>query len=303
MNMSRTSCEDHPGYVSGCGGCQAVARVYSARRYEKLRAGQWELMLTGDQLDAPRRALLELIRRPGVTVPRIAAAIGIAGCSLYRLKNGRTKRLQAYVGRALLDLAADTAVREPTSRLVDAVGVVRRLRALARDGWSAARLSELSGIHPETLTGWRRGRRVAVSPANHQRVAQLYDKIRALADPRGGDRAAELAAERRGWEGPESWDVDTIDDPRALPLPDAPDTDDHVTVTALIEDALRVPHGGKAADYERPVKREIARHAINRLGWTHEQAAWLLGYKSASTVEYLLRGRPDRPHTRQEKTP
>jgi hypothetical protein len=47
----------------------------------------------------------------------------------------------------------------------------------------------------------------------------------------------------------------------------------------------------------RAIQREIAKKA-RAMDWAFEQITELLGKKSAHTIEYMLSGRPDRPHIR-----
>jgi DNA-binding Xre family transcriptional regulator len=182
--------------------------------------------------------------------------------------------------------------------MVNYIGAARRLRALAADNWSTRELSELSGMCRSDLTRWRYGEFPQITLKNHERIKELYEKIQGLADPRGHGRGTATHARRLGYLPSECWNDDEIDDPDAVPLPMPPDTDDHIAVTNMIEDALMWPSPGKAAGYDRSVKREIARHAVNRLGWSYERVAELLGFKSANSVEYMLIGRKDRPRTR-----
>lgn len=292
--MRRFKCSVHGRYVTGCSDCRRAAREYSKLRADQVRAGTWERMLTGDEVEAARQALLALLAHPGITVPRVATTIGTVHSSLYRLKNGSMVTMFAYLGTALMELTPDRVRAAVEPRLVDNIGTTRRLQALAADGWTTRRLSELSGIPERSLSIWRLGRRRGISPVNRTRVAELYDKIRALADPRGDSPASAALAQRQGWPDPDRWDDDEIDDPQAQPLPPPPDTDDHVETTRLVEDVLRDPAQGRGAGLPLGVKREVARHAAGRLGWSQPQIAWLLGYKSPGQVGYLLNGRADR---------
>jgi hypothetical protein len=201
---------------------------------------------------------------------------------------------------ALLGVTAQAclALIDRSTTPVDPTGTARRLQALAVDGWSAQMLSPLVGLDCSTIRCHRSRGFAEITVATRERYRDLYDKIQSQADPRGGSWRARRNAEEQGWLGPERWADEEIDDPDAQPLPAPPgDSDDWVAVSNMIDGALRDPRPGKAADYPRPVQREIARQAVNRLGWSLDRVGELFG-KTGSTVEFLLNGRADRPWTR-----
>jgi hypothetical protein len=178
---------------------------------------------------------------------------------------------------------------------------MRRLQALAVDGWGTRALSGLVGLDPSTIRTHRGGRFPEVTVATRERYRELYDKIQSQADPRGDSPRASQNAERQGWLGPERWADGDIDNPGAQPLPPVPETDDWAEVSRMIEGALRDPRPGKAADYPRSVQREIARQASARLGWSYSRIAELLGKNSDNAIDYLLNGRKDRREARKLK--
>jgi hypothetical protein len=156
-------------------------------------------------------------------------------------------------------------------------------------------LSPLVGIDEGTIRDHRAGNFAEITVGIRERYRELYEKIQSQADPQGGSWRARRNAEAREWLGPERWADEDIDDPDAQPLPPAPETDDWAEVSRMIEGALRDPWPGKAADYPRSVQREIARQAVNRLGWPHARIAELLGKDNGRMVSHLLYGRKDRP--------
>lgn len=96
-------------------------------------------------------------------------------------------------------------------RLVPAFGVHRRVRALARMGWSQDAVARRLGILPERfkkVMGHAECRRELA-----EQVAALY---RELFDQPGGNSWAKANAERRGWPGPMDWD--DPDNPDEVPL-------------------------------------------------------------------------------------
>jgi hypothetical protein len=301
----RSTCPRHGRYTKGCPDCPAYSAAYRSARLKGVKDGTWQLHLTGEQLAEVRQRVLSLLAVPGVSGPRIAAAVGISHHTVYRVASGRPTALDPEIGRALLAVTVGQCkarrVGGDGSR-VDATGTARRLRALAADGWDSATLGGLCGVDGRHIGRWRAHYRPTVREAVHERIRELYEKIQSQADPRGPSEGAAIHARRLGYLPPERWADEDLDDPDAEPLPPVPDTEDHEAVTRQIEDALRDPRPGKAAGYPRPVKREIARHAHHRLGWPYQRIADLLGLRSTNAVEYLLHGRKDRPHTRKGKS-
>lgn len=298
------SCSDHARFAKGCGPCRERARVYWQLRARAVRSGGWDgHPLRGADLDAVRAHVRLLVARPGVTRKLVAQTAGVGDWTVRALIDGTSGAVSPANAEALLGTSADACLGRITNpkHLVGSIGTARRLQALMLEGWSSTDLASLAGVTGEMVRGHRQGDRPWITVRLHRTYAELYEKILALPDPRGpSPRVIAIAADAdHNYQSYECWADGDIDDPDAEPLPPLPDTDDHVAVSKLVDDALRNPTPGKAAGYERHVKREIARQALGtRLGWTHERIAELLGYRSANSVEYLLNGRPDRPHTR-----
>lgn len=105
---------------------------------------------------------------------------------------------------------------EDVPRYVDSTGTLRRLRALACLGWSQDALAERIGMTTSTLNNFMRvgssGRRV--TPASAERVAVAYAE---LSGENGPSHLTARRAARRGWQPPEAWTTETIDDPHAIP--------------------------------------------------------------------------------------
>lgn len=294
----RAYCYTHKDYQRGCTDCQEHSRRHQAARRSGVAAGTWDSgLVEGDELERVREHVRGLLEVPGVTGERINLVAGVSHHSVNMLLNGR-RRLSRPVAEALLGVgaAACLALIGPTTP-VPLTGTVRRLRALAVDGWSTEEISGLVGFHVDVVRRHRFARKTTMLTfAAHEKYRLLYEKIQSLADPRGSSAITARRAQAAGWLGPERWADEDIDDPDAESLPPPPDSDDWVAVSNLVDGALRDPRPGKAADYPRPVQREIARQAYYRLGWSLTRIGELLG-KTKSTVEFLLHGRRDRPST------
>jgi len=95
---------------------------------------------------------------------------------------------------------------------VDAVGVARRLQALAVMGWGLEALSGRSGLSVARLDNLRCTRCVRVIRRTAEKIGALYEELKAVPGP--SPRAAALAR-GRGWAPWLAWH--DIDDPQAEP--------------------------------------------------------------------------------------
>lgn len=137
-----------------------------------------------------------------------------------RSRDEKRRRLDALQGR---------------TRLVDATGTHRRLRALMAIGWRARDLAP--------RIGWPCGeldtlfRRPTVRRRTAENVAQVYLE---LSDRRGPSEQTRRRAARSGWLPPLWWDDDTIDDPTHDPQTPLPVGDiqvlENTSLLALIPD-------------------------------------------------------------------
>lgn len=96
----------------------------------------------------------------------------------------------------------------------DSVGSMRRLQALAVDGWPSPLLAKRIGINEVTVSNIRRGMTSLVYGSNADRIAAVYDELTGKSGP--SDRTRAYAA-RKQWLPYTAWS-DDIDDAAALPL-------------------------------------------------------------------------------------
>lgn len=112
----------------------------------------------------------------------------------------------------------------PDSALIDRIGSLRRVQALAVQGWSRNQVARQIGMREDNFRKAISQDRVTVRIA--RRVAAAYDVLWNK-DPmdHGGSLNAvsrvRAGATRAGWYGPLAWDDDTIDNPQAVPQTDA----------------------------------------------------------------------------------
>lgn len=130
----------------------------------------------------------------------------------------------------------------PLNTPVDATGTRRRLHALAAIGWSSSAIARLLGIDQTAVPRW--ARRVYVSRATHDRVAELYERLSTTRPPTStlGERlsvAKTIAyAQRNGYALPLEWDdIDTDLEPHR---PEPVDEIDVVAVQLVVRDGQRV---------------------------------------------------------------
>lgn len=112
------------------------------------------------------------------------------------------------------DISSDPASDE---RYVSAAGTVRRMRALACNGFTQVDLSMRLGMSEHTASNYLRTGATDrfITHQTAQKVAELYEALR---NEQGPSNVAAVRARRKGWNPPEAWTAATIDDPDALPI-------------------------------------------------------------------------------------
>jgi hypothetical protein len=127
-------------------------------------------------------------------------------------------------------------LRGDLPRRVPKTGTTRRVRALARIGWSMVDIERTAGLSAGMLSAGvlsKSKNRASVARATHLAVAAVYNS---LWDKPGPSAWVRNHAARQGWPPPLAWDDDTIDDPDAQPYDtgDGPTEIDHVVVDRLV---------------------------------------------------------------------
>lgn len=98
-------------------------------------------------------------------------------------------------------------------------GTSRRLQALATLGWSCQLLAPRLGSSAQLMERYRTGRHPRIRQETATQIARLYDQLWATPGP---CQVSRERAARAGWSRPQLWDDDTIDNPHAEPVEDAP---------------------------------------------------------------------------------
>ena len=100
-------------------------------------------------------------------------------------------------------------------RYLSPVGTCRRIRALARLGWTTQLIGEaMGGVDKRHVSRFMDGTAQYVTVATEKAARRAYDQLSMKLGP---SPRARLLAEKKGWPPPLAWDDDTIDDPAATP--------------------------------------------------------------------------------------
>lgn len=199
-----------------CLPCQIAARRYVKAAKLRLERG------VRNRIPLGQRAW-DILTNVGPTP--VAEATGLWRNNLYRLQRGGPDQI---VVRSTRD--AILSVQAPT-----AVGIQRRVRALAALGYTFEAISQHADVHPEWLA---RMSRADVPPRVSQRIVETiavaYEKLHDTPPPEDrwvvGRRSKSV---RRGWVSPTAWD--DIDDPAEDPLAEGdPDYLDPVLIERII---------------------------------------------------------------------
>lgn len=203
----------------GCGCSQCLATKATAKqKRDRLKAyGRYESPLVDS---APTITKIETLRTDGWTHREIATAAGMKYAEqVQTLLARRVRKVHRDTEAAVLGIRSKPP--KPQNGLVDPTGTRRRLRALARMGWSWLALAEASGhgwdnqFISRAATGDK-----AVMAKTADAVRELYERL-ADEPPRPG-RGATRARNRAiadGWLAPIEWTGIDMDDPDAEPEP------------------------------------------------------------------------------------
>ncbi len=163
------------------------------------------------------------LKAAGMSDAQIAASApgGRSESQVGRILGGRTRTTHRNVYNDLMQARYERPVQRKSGTKVDSVGTVRRLRALVAAGFTQTALGDMLGCTMQAVFQLVADDRAVVQAATAARVAELYEKLQ-CADPAShcspvGVARAKAVGRRNNWPGPACWDVDTIDDPAALP--------------------------------------------------------------------------------------
>lgn len=158
--------------------------------------------------------------------------------------------------------------------LIDSTGTIRRLRALAAVGWSFVYIAGRRGLDRRSVASvadLANGKYPKVRAATAREYALLYDEL-CTAD--GPSKRSRTWALKRGWDGPEAWTDETIDDPSAEPF--AVEVFDEVAVNLAVQGKVTYGRLGSGAERVEAFQRLVSsgagsgtiRHRLNISGYT-----------------------------------
>jgi hypothetical protein len=122
--------------------------------------------------------------------------------------------------------------RVPANLLIPVAGTRRRVEALARLGWGKDYLGTRLGITAQAVSWCIGPHKRGITAGRAHAVADLYAE---LSGSLGPSRVVERRAESAGWAAPWQWDGIDIDDPRAVPLPEATEVSESTGIAAKVD--------------------------------------------------------------------
>lgn len=149
----------------------------------------------------------------GWSFAQIGTAAGCAHRTIAALVAGEHRTVATETERRVLAVPPGPP---PSPRYVDAVGTMRRIRALAAIGHPFVGIGPAIGLHHSAVSRIACGEAPQVLASTARATAEVYRRWSAR--PGSSARARNHAA-RSGWPGPLAWD-ENIDDPDARPEAD-----------------------------------------------------------------------------------
>lgn len=194
-------------YRAGC----HCARCRKANATDKAR--QRRLSAEGFQLTRPNAPVAERINlwlSSGFDIQHIAEASGLARRTLERIlakPDGKT-----YVGTH--DALMDVRREDFRPKRWHDVGLMRRVQALAVQGWTFNDIADAAGVHPTTARNVAKGR-MCNSDARSRLMAAFADLSARECPPSQKSSRARGFAKSQGWHPLAVWD--DIDSPHERP--------------------------------------------------------------------------------------
>ncbi|MEU4779239.1 hypothetical protein [Micromonospora sp. NPDC023633] len=201
-------CDNHK-YQAGCAKCRRY-QSWSARR-QRLSVELAQPLSYG--IDKVRGHILAL-QQAGMRIDEIAAAADMSCSTVSGIRYQANRRFVCR-DNALRILAVSAPDREPgprTPNLVPVVGTLRRMRALARLGWTFADIIAAGGSAIHRLDQVKDQEWVT-----ERFAAAVKTAYEALSMRQGPSIYTAARAAKKGWPPPLAWDDEALDDPNAEP--------------------------------------------------------------------------------------
>lgn len=138
---------------------------------------------------------------PGCPSPRH----GSASSYYYGCKSPEAHKLRSEQRKR-----SDYLARRGMPARVDAIGFIRRYRALCYMGWTTSQQVEMARISFDITHIMRHGH---VHRSSHEAMVALYERLWNTPGPSSRTR---LLAQRKGWLPPMAWDDDELDNPEHI---------------------------------------------------------------------------------------
>ncbi len=228
------------------------------------------------------RAQLDQWTADGLTAEWISSATGAPFPTIYNLARYVADLPHIATSRAILTADITTA----TTGKRTAIGVTRRLQALAALGWTGQDIKAASGLPLPTVSGYQSGARELTTATTWHRVNDAWD---ALSGRRGASVRTLKRAALNGWPPPAAWD--DIDDPNEQPIDKAcvdPDCTKPAIAKGLCHGHYAIHIEGRAFRHRIHIDEESAAD-LARFGVTTTEAARRLGVQRDSLMTWLDR--------------
>lgn len=212
-HAAASTCYHH--HKCRCTPCEDRVRTRQADRRKQQAYGRW----TGMVPATIARNHIRVLSAAGIGARRVAALAGVTPSHVADIRSGVTRHISPHLERRIRAIPVDESVFA-LGQLVPAVGVVRRLQALGRCGWSFAALESELGMQRDNVRRMACAARVTVR--TRRAVEELYERLWDVPPPQADkwERRAVTATRRRaeaaGWLPPMAWDdIDTDPEPPA----------------------------------------------------------------------------------------
>lgn len=204
---------------------RAAHARWMQRRRRLLEAGEWQPFVPA----GPVREHIKALQTAGMPVSALTKRLNLTPTAFDHMMCGRNGVLSQQVRRETAEAVMSywpTLADFPDMSRIDATGTRRRVQALMRLGWPQRAMAQHAGIRERQLSHVLQGERLTARMARV--VAGVYDDLWNKTPEHHGvtlhaAHQTRVTALRRGYVGPLAWDDDTIDDPSAAPLVDAPE--------------------------------------------------------------------------------
>lgn len=224
----------------------------------------------------PARQHLRSLMAQGMGWKRIAKAAGLSPSSVFpilwaqdtkSMKRPMRKQISKAMEAKLLAVTTDMA----EGSVVNNLGSVRRLQALAAVGWSQSRLAQMLGMLPGNFGKVIHGEREGILVSTARRIEEIFNEcwdkapVAATRFEQAGITRAKREALAKGWVTAAAWD--DIDDPDEEQKSDLVDVSiDYRSLPALdridrLELLIRDGYGDSNDTYVRA-------------GWSSRESGW-----------------------------